>query len=367
MNPKLSSTVSVVKISDTILEFFKTNTRQQIRIKVHDDTIMNIVNTLDGSKTISDLSSMFHIDEKELHKLMVFLREKGILDNVEPKSDFEKYEKYRRIVHFLSDFSCNHYQLIEMWNNIRNSNVLIIGLGAVGTWVVCNLVQSGVKNIILMDGDLVDITNLHRQFGYQEHQVGMKKIDALEERIKDYETDLNITKIFDFLDDTSLEKLNNRHIDLIINCADKPNVDTTSLWVGEYAMKRNIPHIVGGGYNLHLSLIGQTVIPGKSACVKCFQKQLEEENKIDTARVKKLAIQNRKVGSFGPMCSMIASMIGMEAIKVLSKHIRPSNINRRGEFDIYSMNISYKNYERRKGCDWCGEEGKYYNQRRNCQ
>ena len=43
MNPKLNSSVSVVKLSENVIEFFKTNTRQQIRIKVYDDTIMNLI------------------------------------------------------------------------------------------------------------------------------------------------------------------------------------------------------------------------------------------------------------------------------------------------------------------------------------
>jgi hypothetical protein len=42
------------------------------------------------------------------------------------------------------------------------------------------------------------------------------------------------------------------------------------------------------------------------------------------------------------MCSLIASFVGMEAVKVLTKHITPDNINRRGEFDIYDM-ISMQN------------------------
>ena len=101
-------------------------------------------------------------------------------------------------------------------------------------------------------------------------------------------------------------------------------------------------------------------MPGKSACVNCFKKKLEEENKIDPQKVKKLMVKNRKVGSFGPMCSLIASMVGMEAIKILTKYIEPSNVNRRGEFDIYTMDIQYKYYERRDDCEWCGKEGKYY-------
>ena len=72
-----------------------------------------------------------------------------------------------------------------------------------------------------------------------------------------------------------------------------------------------------------------------------------------------MQVKNRKVGSFGPMCSLIASFVGMEAIKVLSKNISPANVNRRGELNIYTMDISYSNFEKRKDCEWCGDEGKY--------
>ena len=360
MKPKLSSTISVVKISDSILEFFKTCTREQVYIKVQNDQILEIASHLDGSKTIEELSKLYNIKPSDFEKLMDFLMKKGILDNADPKEDFSEYEKYRRVIHFLSEHSKSHNNLVEMWDNITNATVLIVGLGAVGSWVACNLAESGVKNFILMDADVVDITNLHRQFSYTEDDLGKYKTDVLETRLQAYDKNIKVVKLNSFIDENSLNQLNEYHIDLMINCADKPNVDTTSLWIGEYGMKRDIPHIIGGGYNLHLSLIGQTIIPGKCACVMCFQKQLEEENKIDSSKVKKLMVQNRKVGSFAPMCSMIASMIGMEAIKVLSKNIIPANINRRGEFDIYSMDIQYKKYERRDDCEWCGKTGKYY-------
>ena len=359
MRPKLNSTVSVVKLNDQILEFFKTNTRQQVRIKVQDDAILQLVTSLDGEKEIDQIAKEQNIDPSELKVLLDFLQGKGILDNVEPKSDFFHYEKYRRVIHFLSEYSVSHEHLLEMWKNINSATVMIIGLGAVGTWVACNLAETGVGRLILMDGDNVDVTNLHRQYGFREEDIGKYKIDALEQRIHEYSKDIQITKIPRYLESNTLDDVGEPGINLIINCADKPNVDTTSLWIGEYCMRHNIPHIIGGGYNMHLSLIGQTVLPGKSACVKCFQTQLEEENKIDTSVVKKLVVKNRKVGSFAPMCSLIASMVGMEAVKVLTKHIEPSNINRRGEFDIYTMDIKYKPYEKRDDCEWCGEHGKY--------
>lgn len=360
MNPKLNSTVSVVKINDQILEFFLTNIRQQVRIKVKDNLILNIISTLDGTKSVEDIASEFNVSVAELNALLNYLQNKGILDNVTPKSDFSQYSKFRRVIHFLAEYSHSHDHLLTMWNNIRQSTVLIVGLGAVGSWVACNLAQSGVGTLLLMDGDIVELSNLHRQFGYTESDIGRKKIDVLADRLHDFNPEIHVLKKDLFLNEGSLHEFDTMPINLIINCADKPTVDATSLWVGEYCMQRKIPHIIGGGYNLHLSLIGQTVLPGRSACMKCFQKTLEEENRIDPSKVKKLLVKNRKVGSFGPMCSLIASMIGMEAIKVLSKEIMPANLNRRGEFDIYNMDIKYKTYERRDDCEWCGKHGKYY-------
>ena len=128
MNPKLNSTVSVVKINEHILEFFLTNIRQQVRIKVEDDLILEIVTALDGKRTISQLVTDYDISEEELTGLLDFMRSRGLLDNVDPKEDFKCYEQFRRVIHFLAEYSHSHEHLLEMWNRIRNSTVLIVGL-----------------------------------------------------------------------------------------------------------------------------------------------------------------------------------------------------------------------------------------------
>ncbi|HBE9285802.1 TPA: ThiF family adenylyltransferase [Clostridioides difficile] len=359
--PKLRASVSVVKLKNDIIEFFLTNTRQQVRIKVNSDKILELVLKLDGTLTIDEIINKNNIDDEVrgyLIKFLNYLESKGIIKDDEEVT-IEEYSKYRRIINFIEDFSSNANETNEMWENIKKSHVVIIGLGAVGTWVSALLVQNGVGKLTLIDNDVVEITNLHRQFGFSENDIGLLKIDAMEKRLKEFNENIEVNKINKFLNKTLLDDEINYDVDLIINCADKPNVDTTSLWVGEYCMKNNIPHIIGGGYNLHLSLIGQTIIPYKSACVKCFETELERINEIDTTALRKLNIKNRKIGSFGPMCSIISSMIAMEAIKVLTKKITPSNLNRRGEFNIYSMNIKYHNIYKNNNCVWCGDKGVY--------
>ena len=72
-----------------------------------------------------------------------------------------------------------------MWSNIRKSHVVIIGLGAVGTWVTINLIQSGVKNITIIDPDRVEDSNLHRQMGYFENSIGLYKLMRLNHLLKE--------------------------------------------------------------------------------------------------------------------------------------------------------------------------------------
>ena len=363
MNPRLSPSVSVVPLGVGVVEFFKTNTRQQVRLRTPDDTILHIVNGLDGTKDASEIATEHGATSQSVARLLSYLERNGILDNVEPSSDFDAYEVFRRPVSFLQDFSTSHEHLVRMWDALRSARVVVVGLGAVGSWVACCLVQTGVRRLVLVDPDVVELSNLHRQLGYRTSDVGRPKVDALSDALMRYRPDLDIERCPVELSEESLERIEGG-VDLVINCADKPTVDQTSKWVGEYCMPRGIPHIVGGGYNLHLSLIGQTVIPGRTACVRCFERQLERDNEIDPTRVKKLQVPNRKVGSLGPLCALNASMVAMEAVKVLTGCTDPANANRRGEFDITTMAVSYTAYERLDDCDWCGEHGKYSGQGR---
>ena len=167
MNYKLRSSVSVVDLGNNVLELFKTNTRKAIRLRTQDQTIEQLILNMDGQTPVEELGERVGVDitTKELSDLISYLKSKAIIANDQLVVKRSDYFQYRRVIHFIEDYSVSDESLLEMWENIRNSTVVIIGLGAVGTWTAVNLVQSGVKNFIFIDNDIVDITNLHRQFG----------------------------------------------------------------------------------------------------------------------------------------------------------------------------------------------------------
>ena len=68
-------------------------------------------------------------------------------------------------------------------NKLRNKTILVLGLGGVGSFTVETLCRLPIKKIILVDNDVVEITNLNRQL-YTTDDMGCYKVDALESRIK---------------------------------------------------------------------------------------------------------------------------------------------------------------------------------------
>lgn len=341
------------------LDMFNTNTRESTCIEIDYPEAIDFLMKFDGKKSIgSILSPQYNIVKEEAYELLMFLKKKKILICVDQNYPDNLLKKEYRRLSFLEDYCESTSEVIEKNKLLSEKTVLIVGLGAVGTWVADSLVRAGVKKFILMDNDLVEISNLHRQSMYIESDVGKYKVDCVKKSLLNV-SDVECLSWKATLDKGSLEELYESP-DLIINCADYPSVDYTTKIVGEFCMPRNIPHLIGGGYNLHLSLIGQTVLPGKTACVKCFDKTLSEINDADLIGVKKLNRADRKIGSFGPLSSLSASLTSLEAIKVIIGETSSLNqTNKRLEFRLKEMDFFIKEIPKRSDCDWCGEQGKY--------
>ena len=117
---------------------------------------------------------------------------------------------------------------------IESAKVVIIGVGGVGGAVLEGLVRSGIKNIIIIDNDNVDITNLNRQIITNMDNIGLKKVDVAEKRAKSINPECNITALTPFLTKNNLEILND--YDYIIDACD---TITTKKDIIKYAFNYN--------------------------------------------------------------------------------------------------------------------------------
>ena len=85
------------------------------------------------------------------------------------------------------------------FEKLQNANLLVIGLGGVGSFAAEFLARAGVGNMTIVDGDVVDITNINRQLPALHSTVGKSKVELVGERLLDINPKLNLVQINEFL------------------------------------------------------------------------------------------------------------------------------------------------------------------------
>ena len=104
---------------------------------------------------------------------------------------------------------------------LQNANILIVGLGGVGSFAAEFLVRSGIGNLTIVDGDIVDITNINRQLPALNSTIGKNKTDVVAERILDINPEINLKKINEFLEPERMEEiLTQEKFDYVLDCID---------------------------------------------------------------------------------------------------------------------------------------------------
>ena len=153
---------------------------------------------------------------------------------------------------------------LEGWSQeiIKNSTVLIAGVGGLGCEIAKNLAMVGVGRIILVDLDIIEFSNFNRQLLFIDAEIGESKATAAAKKLRQINPYIKIEAY-----NSSLERLNPilyRSADIIIGGLDSMNA---RLNLNAQAVRFNKPLVDGGvsGYHGHI----YTIFPFDNACYEC--------------------------------------------------------------------------------------------------
>lgn len=133
----------------------------------------------------------------------------------------------------------------DNFNKISETLVLVVGVGGVGGYTVTSLVRSGVKNIIIIDYDIVDITNINRQIIAYHSTIGKKKVDVLEKMLLDINPEVNVIKYDMFLNKDNVSEIFDKYnIDYVVDACDSI---PTKCSIIEYCLNKDIKMISSMG------------------------------------------------------------------------------------------------------------------------
>lgn len=349
---RLRPSVAFVPLGSDQYQFFQGNTRRSRTYRL-DRRLAEIIRQLDGQLCLGELAAVHRVDVDSIVQLGMQLGEHCFVEHVDVAARIAA-SPWRRVVNFLADFYPS-VEVEQQFRRLQDTPVIILGAGAVGSWIAQQLAQSGFHRFALIDDDLVERSNLNRSL-YFEGEIGLPKVEALGNRLQATVPGSTVSAWREQVADAGqltrilVTQPTNA---IVVNCADFPNVDATSAIVDQVCQRLRMPYVIAGGYNLHLSLIGMTVIPGESACYHCGRVTLDERQASDLDELRKLKRPWRNVGNVAPLAAITSSFAANEVIRlaVRSSRLRPRMLNRRGEFNFLTNQLHFVALPPRAECN----------------
>ena len=225
---------------------------------------------------------------------------------------------------------------------LKESSVLIIGAGGLGSPVLMYLTAAGVGNITIIDGDRLALSNLQRQVIHTTPMIGQLKIDSAVERLRLMNPEINFRALPIMLDPENSEKiLLNHHV--VVDCTDNL---ATRLIANEACGHLGIPFVYGAvfEYEGQVSVFDARLGP----CLRCMLPDMLDPQRIPNPELH---------GLLGTVPGVIGLLEATETLKLLLGLGSPL-IGKVALYNALTTSLTTINLKKRPDCPVCGSKTK---------
>lgn len=189
----------------------------------------------------------------------------------------------------------------EGQKRLLGARVLVCGAGGLGSTVIVNLAALGAGTIGLVDGDIVEPSNLNRQFIHKNFSIGSEKVDSARVWIENFNPEIKVETYNTRLDDKNYPEIT-KNYDILADCTDSFK---SKFLLNDISIETQKPLVHAGvtGFNGQV----MTIIPGLTPCLRCVLGNLTDED-LETYTPK---------GVVSPAVSLAGSIQSMEILKLI--------------------------------------------------
>ncbi len=218
---------------------------------------------------------------------------------------------------------------IEGQKKLLDAKVLVCGAGGLGSSVILNLAALGIGHIGIVDNDIVELSNLNRQYIHKLSSLGQDKVNSAKNWIEEFNKDIKIQTFNVCLDEANYKDIVKEY-DIIVDCFDSFN---SKFLLNDIALNTGKTLVHGGVSEFRGQVM--TVIPKKSTCLECIFPKDETEYAVK--------------GVVSPAVSIIGSIQAMEILK-LALNLGEPLINKMLVYDGLKMSFKTLDIKRGKNC-----------------
>ncbi len=220
---------------------------------------------------------------------------------------------------------------------LKNAKVCVVGTGGLGNPITSRLAAMGIGTLRIVDRDVIELSNLHRQTMFNEDDVGQVKVEVAAKKLQKLNPDCKIEALAVSVNDyTALEVIEG--CDVVIDALDSVNARYA---LNKACVEFGIPFVTGAA----VGVSGQafTVLPKQSACYFCMFPELNEDT-MPTCSIE---------GVHPSILSIVGGIEVSEAVKIIIGK-KPSLSEKILHIDLENLDFNSTRTFRAEECPICG-------------
>jgi len=220
---------------------------------------------------------------------------------------------------------------------LKQAKVCVVGVGGLGNPITARLAAMGVGNIRIVDRDVIELSNLHRQTMFNEDDVGQVKVETAAKKLRKLNPDIVIEELPVSINDyTAFDAVDG--CDVVIDALDSVNARYS---LNKACIEKKIPFVTGAA----VGVTGQsfTILPNESACYHCLFPALDEDS-MPTCSIE---------GVHPSILSIIGGIEVSEAVKIITGK-EPSLKNKVLHVDLENLIFNFTKVSKAEECSVCG-------------
>jgi bacteriocin biosynthesis cyclodehydratase domain-containing protein len=349
--PRIKRTTEQIESPNGDLYLLRPSAGADVQIENPDSDGRALLEALDGSHERTELEDRF--GKEAVDDLLAQLEELGLIedaadDDLIPAATTERFD---RQIRYFADVTTGPTPS-ECQARLEDARIVVLGVGGLGGWSALSLACCGIGEMLLIDGDRVEESNLNRQVLYTEADVGRLKVDVAAERLGAFNSRMRLEAIPERVDGEASVATAIEGYDLVIDAADWPAHEIEQ-WVNTACFAAEIPYITMSHFP-PIARVGPLYVPGVTGCFACQIAAYRRSYPMFDIAIEQRRAKPSPAATLGPACGLIGGQVGLDIMHHLTGLAEPSTLGVGHIYDLRTMEVEREPVVPEPDCPVCG-------------
>jgi molybdopterin-synthase adenylyltransferase len=352
--PRIKRTTEQFQAPGGDLYLRRPSETSDIRIKDPSPKLRQLLGALDGTRTRQELDEEFGVDV--VGELIAELDEMGLGEDASDDDliDPQARARFDRQLRYFSDVA-NGQTPSQCQRKLEGARIAVLGVGGLGGWTALTLACCGIGEMLLVDFDTVELSNLNRQILYGEADIGQPKASLAAQRLRNFNSSIQVETREERLDDEAGVAAAIEGYDLVINAVDWPAHDI-ELWVNSACFTAGVPYIAMSHYP-PIARVGPLYVPGETGCYSCQEIAYKRSYPLYDAAVEQQRAKPSPAATLGAACALISGQVALDVMHFLTGLAAPSSLGLSHIYDLRTMEARLEQVVQEPDCPVCDVSG----------